>query len=122
MELLAAERGGAGSVVTIVCLPRRFRPCGRVGGLRWWVGRREQRRTAHRGIGRKVVGPGDTHSTKMRHLSHYLSLAEAAEPSLMSGHREASLHNLGLEIHNIRAALEFGLGSAGVVANDGAAR
>ena len=71
---------------------------------------------------REREGGGGLESVQMRHLAYYLAEAEAAEPSLMSGHREASLTALGLELHNIRAALEFGLGSADDVANDGAAR
>lgn len=65
---------------------------------------------------------GDATRVNQRHLSYYTSLAENAEPSLMSGQRDASLQAIEVERYNIRAALEWGLGSTEPTANDMAAR
>jgi non-specific serine/threonine protein kinase len=70
----------------------------------------------------RLTQAGEEASARDRHLAHYLALAEAAEPSLMSGHRESSLKSLGLELHNIRRALEWGLGEPEPARNDAGAR
>jgi predicted ATPase/DNA-binding CsgD family transcriptional regulator len=70
----------------------------------------------------RVVAAGGAGHLAGRHLSYYLSLAESAEPNLMSGRREPSLEALELEAHNIRAALEWGFGCADSPGNEMAAR
>jgi non-specific serine/threonine protein kinase len=60
----------------------------------------------------KVQESGEADPLRGRHLDYYLTLAEEAEPYLMTGGEEASLARLIREHENVRSALEFGLGSA----------
>ncbi|MGH2632778.1 MAG: ATP-binding protein [Tepidiformaceae bacterium] len=72
--------------------------------------------------GERMAELGESARVTARHLAYYRSLAEAAESSLMSGDREATLAALEVEAHNIRAALEWGLGSQDSVSDHEAAR
>jgi predicted ATPase len=57
----------------------------------------------------KLVDEGEAETLRTRHLAYYLELAETLEPKLRGREQIQTLDRLGLELDNIRLALEWGL-------------
>jgi predicted ATPase/Tfp pilus assembly protein PilF len=65
------------------------------------------------------AGGAEAARARGRHLSHFLALAEQAEPQLRGAEQMAWLDRLDLEHDNLRAALEWALGAGRSGALDG---
>jgi len=57
----------------------------------------------------KLVDEKEAEAVRTRHLGYYLELAETLEPKLFGRELVETLDHLGLELDNIRLALEWGL-------------
>ncbi|MFJ5142497.1 BTAD domain-containing putative transcriptional regulator [Streptomyces sp. NPDC088707] len=69
----------------------------------------------------RLEDAGETEAVRDRHLTHYLRLAEDAEPALRGPDQRRRLARLDAETANLRAALDRALAAPGTGRNAGAA-
>ncbi|MCX5226044.1 BTAD domain-containing putative transcriptional regulator [Streptomyces sp. NBC_00233] len=69
----------------------------------------------------RLEGAGETEAVRDRHLTHYLRLAEDAEPALRGPGQRRRLAHLDAETSNLRAALDRALAAPGTARNAEAA-
>jgi predicted ATPase/ATP/maltotriose-dependent transcriptional regulator MalT len=61
-----------------------------------------------------LVASGEEDAVRARHLSHYVHLAERAQPEMESSGLVECLHVIDVELDNIRAAFDWGIRSGAI--------